>query len=98
MAATELAHQFEGEPVAAIIYTDIAADGMMTGPNFAAMCEMRSAVNLPVVASGGVTTVDDVVRLSAAGLAGAILGRALYEGAVSLPEAIHAGNGKQQRS
>ena len=67
MAATELARQFSGEPLAAIIYTDIATDGMLAGPNVAAMAEMQAAVDLPVVASGGVTTSDDVARLAAAG-------------------------------
>ena len=56
LAATELARQFSREPLAAIIYTDIATDGMLAGPNVAAMAEMQAAVDLPVVASGGVTT------------------------------------------
>lgn len=89
--ATELARQFEGEPIAAIVYTDIATDGMMSGPNVPAMAAMQAAVRLPVVASGGVTTVDDVARLAEAGLSGCIIGRALYEGTISLPEAIDAG-------
>ena len=55
VAAIDLARQFADEPMAAIIYTDIATDGMMTGPNVAAMAEMREAVDVPVVASGGVT-------------------------------------------
>ncbi len=67
MAATELARQFSSEPLAAIIYTDIATDGMLAGPNVAAMAEMQAAVDLPVVASGGVTTSEDVARLAAAG-------------------------------
>jgi len=91
MEATELARRFAGEPIAAIVYTDIATDGMMAGPNVEAMAAMREAVGCPVVASGGVTTVDDVARLAAAGLAGCIVGRALYEGTMSLPEAIRAG-------
>ena len=65
MAATELARQFSNEPLAAIIYTDIATDGMLAGPNVAAMAEMQAAVDLPVVASGGVTTAADVARLAA---------------------------------
>ena len=67
MAATELARQFSSEPLAAIIYTDIATDGMLAGPNVAAMAEMQAAVDLPVVASGGVTTSADVARLAAVG-------------------------------
>ncbi len=57
VAATTLAQQFAGEPLAAIIYTDIATDGMLAGPNVAAMVEMREAVDLPLIASGGVTRV-----------------------------------------
>ena len=91
MAATALAGQFAGEPIAAVIYTDIATDGMLVGPNTAAMAEMQAAVDLPVVASGGVTTADDVARLAAVPMAGCIIGRALYEGTLTLPEAIAAG-------
>lgn len=87
-SAIDLARQFEGEPLAAIVYTDIATDGMMAGPNVEAMAEMQRSVNVPVVASGGVTTVDDVQRLSQAGMAGCIIGRALYEGTIDLKEAL----------
>lgn len=87
-SAIELARQFEGEPIAAIVYTDIATDGMMVGPNVEAMAQMQNSVDLPVVASGGVTTVDDVRRLAAAGMAGCIIGRALYEGTLRLEEAL----------
>ncbi|TWT77932.1 1-(5-phosphoribosyl)-5-[(5-phosphoribosylamino)methylideneamino] imidazole-4-carboxamide isomerase [Posidoniimonas polymericola] len=86
--AVELAQQFNEEPVAAIVYTDIATDGMMSGPNVAAMAEMQRSVKLPVVASGGVTSIDDVRALHEAGLAGCIIGRALYEGAIDLAEAV----------
>jgi len=87
-SALELARRFAGEPVAAIVYTDIAADGMMRGPNVEAMAEMQAAVELPVVASGGVSTVDDVARLAAVPMAGCVIGRALYEGVLSLSEAL----------
>lgn len=90
MPAVDLARQFEDAPIAAIVYTDISTDGMMAGPNVAAMAEMQRAVRLPVVASGGVTTVDDVARLAAAGLSGCIIGRALYEGTILLGAAIAA--------
>ena len=90
MPAVELARQFEDEPLAAIIYTDIAKDGMLAGPNVAAMQEMREAVRLPVIASGGVTTAADVARLAAANMAGCIIGRAIYEGKLTLPEALEA--------
>jgi phosphoribosylformimino-5-aminoimidazole carboxamide ribotide isomerase len=88
VTAIDLACQFASEPLAAIIYTDIATDGMMRGPNIAAMAEMQAAVDVPVIASGGVTSIDDVARLSDAGLAGCIIGRALYEGTLSLADAI----------
>ena len=90
VSAVELAGWFAGEPIAALVYTDIATDGMMTGPNIAAMAEMRAAVRWPVVASGGVTTREDVARLAAVPMAGCIIGRALYEGTITLPEAIAA--------
>jgi phosphoribosylformimino-5-aminoimidazole carboxamide ribotide isomerase len=87
---TELAQQFADEPIAAIIYTDIGTDGMLAGPNLAAMAAMQAAVALPVIASGGVTTQEDVARLAAAGMAGCIIGRALYEGRLTLPDALAA--------
>ncbi len=90
VAATELARTLAGEPIAAIIYTDIAKDGMLSGPNLEAMAEMQQAVQVPVIASGGVTTVDDVRQLARLGLAGCIIGRAFYEGALTLAEAIAA--------
>jgi phosphoribosylformimino-5-aminoimidazole carboxamide ribotide isomerase len=86
--AIDLVAQFQGEPLAGIVYTDIATDGMLQGPNVAAMSQMQEAVEFPVVASGGVTTASDVADLAAAGLAGAIVGRALYEGTLSLTEAL----------
>jgi phosphoribosylformimino-5-aminoimidazole carboxamide ribotide isomerase len=98
LAATDVARQFAAGPpsqrcpIAAIVYTDIATDGMMAGPNVAAMAEMQAAVDAPVVASGGVTAVADVVRLARVPMAGCIIGRALYEGRITLPEAVRAGN------
>ncbi len=88
--ATELACQFQTLPLAAIVYTDIATDGMLQGPNVTAMAEMQRLVDLPVVASGGVTSTRDVAQLASAGLPAAIVGRALYEGTMSLPEALVA--------
>jgi phosphoribosylformimino-5-aminoimidazole carboxamide ribotide isomerase len=90
VSAIELAGWFTGEPIAALIYTDIAADGMMAGPNFDATVAMQAAVAWPVIASGGVTTRDDVARLAASPVAGCIIGRSLYEGKLTLPEAIVA--------
>ncbi len=86
--AIELADQFSSLPMAAIVYTDIATDGMMKGSNVPAMKEMKDAVNVPVVASGGVTTLEDVRKLKDAGLDAAIIGRALYEGTIELPDAL----------
>jgi phosphoribosylformimino-5-aminoimidazole carboxamide ribotide isomerase len=91
-SAIDLAGQFAGEPLAAVIYTDIARDGMLQGPNFQAMAEMNAAVAVDCLASGGVTTADDVRRLTELGLAGCIVGRALYEGTLSLEDALNAGN------
>jgi len=90
VSATALAREISREPIAAVIYTDIARDGMMAGPNFTAMDEINRAVEVPVVASGGVTTADDVRRLAQLGLTGCILGRTLYEGKLTLAEALAA--------
>lgn len=76
------------QQVAAIVYTDIAKDGMMSGPNFQQLAEMRSATSIPVVASGGVSTLQDLEQLAAAGTHAAIIGRALYDGSLDLAEAI----------
>jgi phosphoribosylformimino-5-aminoimidazole carboxamide ribotide isomerase len=89
-SAIELARQFAEEPLAAIIYTDIAKDGMLQGPNLPAMAEMNAAVESDVVASGGVTTENDIRQLAALGLSGCIIGRALYEGTLTLPAALAA--------
>ncbi len=87
VAATELAADLSREPIAAVVYTDIATDGMLAGPNLQAMVEMRAAINAPLIASGGVTTQKDVRQLAAAGLDGCIIGRALYEGRITLADA-----------
>jgi phosphoribosylformimino-5-aminoimidazole carboxamide ribotide isomerase len=89
-SATDLAQEFEEEPLVAIIYTDIARDGMMAGPNVAAMKAMQQAVRLPVIASGGVTTAADVSALAQIPMAGCIIGRALYEGKLNLGDALAA--------
>jgi len=76
-------------PLAAVIYTDISRDGMMRGVNVEATAALCQAVpHLHVIASGGVTDVDDLLRLQAAGVPGAIIGRALYEGRLDLREAF----------
>jgi phosphoribosylformimino-5-aminoimidazole carboxamide ribotide isomerase len=86
--ATDLVKQVETAPLAAVVYTDIAKDGMMSGPNFAALVEMRQATRLPVIASGGISSSEHVRQLADAGTFGCIIGRALYEGQISLPEVL----------
>ncbi|MCV2448821.1 1-(5-phosphoribosyl)-5-[(5-phosphoribosylamino)methylideneamino]imidazole-4-carboxamide isomerase [Paracoccus sp. DMF] len=91
VTATDLAQRFEDAGVAAIIYTDIDRDGAMQGPNIAATEALARAVNIPVIASGGVSSMADLDALRATGvIAGAISGRALYDGAIDLAEALRA--------
>jgi phosphoribosylformimino-5-aminoimidazole carboxamide ribotide isomerase len=100
ISATDLAKQMAQMGVAAIIYTDIHRDGTLTGPNLAALRELASGISIPVIASGGVSSLRDLLdllSLSAVGVTGAIVGRALYTGEVSLTEAIRAvGDGRWQ--
>jgi phosphoribosylformimino-5-aminoimidazole carboxamide ribotide isomerase len=88
LRAVDLARDFGREPLAALIYTDIETDGMLVGPNMAALAEMVAAVDLGVIASGGITTPDHVARLAELPVAGCIIGRALYEGTLSLRDAL----------
>jgi phosphoribosylformimino-5-aminoimidazole carboxamide ribotide isomerase len=89
--ATDLARRFEDAGVAAIIYTDIARDGAMQGPNVAATEALARAVTIPVIASGGVSSLADLLALRDTGvIAGAISGRALYDGAIDLARALAA--------
>jgi phosphoribosylformimino-5-aminoimidazole carboxamide ribotide isomerase len=87
---TDLASSFEDAGVAAIIYTDINRDGAMQGPNIEATAALANAMSIPVIASGGVSSLDDLRALKDCGapLNGAISGRALYDGAIDLGEAI----------
>lgn len=89
---TELAKSFEDAGVAAIIYTDILRDGAMKGPNIEATAALARAVSIPVIASGGVSSLEDLIALRDCGadLQGAISGRALYDGAIDLKEALAA--------
>lgn len=87
-SALELGRRCAAWPVAAIVYTDISKDGMLQGPNEEALAELADAVSVPVIASGGVTTLEDVGRLARLKLSGCIIGRALYEGRIDLKEAI----------
>ena len=87
--ATDLARSFEDAGVAAIIYTDIDRDGAMAGPNIEATEALARAVAIPVIASGGVSSMGDLLALQATGvIAGAISGRALYDGAIDLAGAL----------
>jgi phosphoribosylformimino-5-aminoimidazole carboxamide ribotide isomerase len=92
LAALDLARAYEDAGAAAIIFTDIARDGMLAGLNLAATEALARAVPIPVIASGGVASVEDVraVRASGAGIEGVILGRALYDGRLTPAEAIAA--------
>ena len=88
---TYLARQFEDAGVAAIIYTDIDRDGAMGGPNVQATADLARATSIPVIASGGVSSLADLIALRDTGvIAGAISGRALYDGALDLGQALAA--------
>ncbi len=89
--ATDLAKSFEDVGVAAIIYTDILRDGAMKGPNIEATLALARAVSIPVIASGGVSSLADLIALRNTGvISGAISGRALYDGAIDLAAALKA--------
>ncbi|MBE9128235.1 MULTISPECIES: 1-(5-phosphoribosyl)-5-[(5-phosphoribosylamino)methylideneamino]imidazole-4-carboxamide isomerase [unclassified Coleofasciculus] len=100
VAATELSQQMAQLGVAAIIYTDIHRDGTLTGPNRDVLRELARNISVPIIASGGVSSITDLLSLLALepmGVTGAIVGRALYTGDVSLKEAIQAvGAGRLQ--
>lgn len=84
----DLAKQHDKLPLAAIVYTDIAKDGMMAGPNFDATEALAKATRHPVIASGGVTTVEDVLKLRSRGIGACILGRTIYEGTIKLSDLL----------
>ena len=91
LGVIELAKKFEGAGVAAIIYTDIDRDGILTGINWASTLALADAVSVPVIASGGLASLDDIRRMmqpDARKLAGAITGRALYDGRIDAAEAL----------
>lgn len=98
--ATELAQQMSELGVAAIIYTDIHRDGTLSGPNIEALRELARNLSIPVIASGGVSSITDLLSLLALeplGVSGVIVGRALYTGDISLKEALQAvGPGRLQ--
>lgn len=89
-SAIDMAQRFEQDGVEAIVFTDIGRDGMMSGVNVESTVELAQAVNIPVIASGGITSLDDIRALCAVedeGIIGAITGRAIYEGTLDLAEA-----------
>jgi len=86
----DLARRYQNDGVDAIVYTDIGRDGMMTGVNVEATKKLASAISIPVIASGGITNIEDIRKLCAisdSGIIGAITGRALYEGTLDLAAA-----------
>ncbi len=93
LLATDIARKVSEWPLAAIVYTDIATDGTMQGPNIEATRAMCEATDVPIVASGGVGTLDHLRALRALPVQGAIIGRALYEGAFTIDDAIRAFEG-----
>jgi phosphoribosylformimino-5-aminoimidazole carboxamide ribotide isomerase len=89
--AIDLAHEMEAFGVTAIIYTDIARNGMMQGPNLEATAALAEAISIPVIASGGVSSLDDIrnlLQIEASGIEGVITGKAIYSGALNLREAV----------
>lgn len=91
--AIDIARRVTDWPLAAIVYTDIATDGMMTGPNVEATRDMTDATAVPIVASGGVGTLDHLRALRALPIRGAIIGRSLYENAFTIADALSAFEG-----
>jgi phosphoribosylformimino-5-aminoimidazole carboxamide ribotide isomerase len=89
--AIDLAREMEAFGVTAIIYTDIARDGMMQGPNLEATAALADAISIPVIASGGVSCLEDIrnlLQIEASGVAGVITGKAIYSGSLNLREAV----------
>lgn len=92
ISALELAHRMVDLGVERLLYTDIARDGMLTGPDIATNARLVRETGMAVLASGGVSSVEDIRQLVPTGAEGVIVGRALYTGAVGLPEAMAAGS------
>jgi phosphoribosylformimino-5-aminoimidazole carboxamide ribotide isomerase len=94
--AIAFAKQVEPMGPRAIIFTDVATDGAMAGPNLAALRRMAEAVRTPIIASGGIASLDDVRQVAAAGVEGMIIGKALFAGAFSLADAMAAARGGKE--
>lgn len=89
-SAEAVAARYEAVPIAGFIYTDIRTDGMLSGPNLEALRVLREHTCHPLIASGGIASLDDIERVAELGVEGVIIGRALYEGTIHLPEALKA--------
>ncbi len=101
LPAVELIGAYPGSPIAGVVYTDIHRDGMLTGPNLEAIRDFCAVCPFPVIASGGVTTPEDIAALAEfvpAGLAAAIVGKALYTGRLTYREAVRAAQGRDRKS
>lgn len=95
LSGLELASRMEEKGVKTLVFTDIATDGMLSGPSFDQLSALQKAVTCNIVASGGVTALDDVKRLRDMGLYGAIIGKAYYAGTINLAEAIREAGPQQ---
>ncbi len=93
LAVAEVARRVKAAGVSLVEYTDVGRDGMFTGVDAGGAARLQAEAGLPVVASGGVATIADVTACRLAGLAGVIVGKALYEGRIDLARAIRAANG-----
>jgi phosphoribosylformimino-5-aminoimidazole carboxamide ribotide isomerase len=91
--AVLFARKMEAVGVQYIVFTDIETDGMLSGPSYASLCRLQEAVSCKLVASGGVTTLDDIKKLRDLGLYGAIIGKAYYAGTINLSEAVAEAKG-----
>lgn len=91
----DLARQMEEKGVRTLIFTDIATDGMLSGPSFDQLAALQKTVKCDIIASGGVTTIDDVRRLRDMGLYGTIIGKAYYAGTLDLAEAVREAGPQQ---
>jgi len=89
----EIARRVRGWPIGAIVYTDIARDGMLSGVNFDATSELIDATDVPIIASGGVGCIEDIARCRQIGCGGVIVGRAYYEGKINLKQALEVAAG-----
>ncbi len=90
LAPIAFAQEMANYPIAGVVFTDISKDGTLEGPNYEAQQQMRDAVDVPVIASGGIAKIEDVSRLATLRLDGCVIGRALYEGRLTLAECMES--------